>query len=307
MICILALVVFGIMGLFSATHRTIAKEAFDCVFRRITLRPCTSGFDQKMKGKIVGKLINKSPKAARFVNKRFELLSWIMVAIFFISMAYSAIGGYNYYIYGNCNGPNEEGFCIFDPLGGNSKISGAQNEELCLSEPPNPKQLSLENIDLSLFSTYNRDAENTVVFIGCYSCPYTREAYPDIKKLADNDDVNFVFAHLEVKESTYYISNILNCINNIDEQKFIEFNDELFNLESTTLKDENEILKVIEKLGFDKDAVKECSYLNETIALSAKQALEIQKTGVYGTPTLFVNGEAVVGPKPYRVYSRLLN
>jgi len=30
------------------------------------------------------------------------------------------------------------------------------------------------------------------------------------------------------------------------------------------------------------------------------------KTGVYGTPTVFVNGEPIVGPKPYRVYERLL-
>ena len=66
MICILAMVVFGIMGIFSASHRKLAKEAFDCVFRMITFRPCNSTFDQRMKGKIVGKLINKSPRMSGF-------------------------------------------------------------------------------------------------------------------------------------------------------------------------------------------------------------------------------------------------
>jgi hypothetical protein len=114
MICILAMVVFGILGLFSATHRPLAKEAFDCVFRRLTLRPCNSGFDQKMKGKIVGKLLTRSPRSARFVNKNFEILSWIMVAIFFISMIYSGMAVYNIGVHGTCTPENPE-MCAFTP------------------------------------------------------------------------------------------------------------------------------------------------------------------------------------------------
>jgi len=114
MICIIALVVFGIMGIFSATHRQLAKEAFDCVFRMVTLRPCNSSFDQKMKGKIVGKLLTKSPKSAAFVHKHFSLLSWIMVAIFFISMIYSGIAIYNIGVHGTCT-PETPEQCIFTP------------------------------------------------------------------------------------------------------------------------------------------------------------------------------------------------
>jgi len=29
----------------------------------------------------------------------------------------------------------------------------------------------------------------------------------------------------------------------------------------------------------------------------------VDKTGFYGTPTIFINGKAFVGPKPYRVYA----
>ncbi len=73
MFCLIALIVFSILGIFSATHRKLAKEAFDCVFRRITLRPCNTGFDQKIKGKIIGKLLNKSPKLAKGVQSLHEL------------------------------------------------------------------------------------------------------------------------------------------------------------------------------------------------------------------------------------------
>ena len=60
MFCLIALIIFSILGIFSATHRQLAKEALDCVFRRVTLRPCNTGFDKKVKGKVIGKLLNKS-------------------------------------------------------------------------------------------------------------------------------------------------------------------------------------------------------------------------------------------------------
>ena len=49
MICILALIVFGILGIFSAKYREFAREAFKCVSLRVTLRKCESRFDEQMK------------------------------------------------------------------------------------------------------------------------------------------------------------------------------------------------------------------------------------------------------------------
>lgn len=119
MICILALVVFGVLAIFSASYRPLAKEAFDCVFRRITLRKCESGLDVRMKSKVVGKLMNRSPALARGVHKNFEIISWIFVIIFFVSLIYSGIAVYNIVVYDNCNGPvDENGFCIITGNGG---------------------------------------------------------------------------------------------------------------------------------------------------------------------------------------------
>ena len=56
MICFVALAVFAVMGLFSAKYRPYAKEAFDCVFRRLTLRKCESGLDKRIKSKLTGKI-----------------------------------------------------------------------------------------------------------------------------------------------------------------------------------------------------------------------------------------------------------
>ena len=76
MFCIVAFIVLSILGIFSAANRRLAKEALDCVLRRITFRPCNTGFDEKMKAKILGKVIMRSEKLASFINKRFEILAW---------------------------------------------------------------------------------------------------------------------------------------------------------------------------------------------------------------------------------------
>jgi hypothetical protein len=113
MICVLALVVFAVLSIFSAKYRSIAKEAFNCVFLRITLRPCDTGFDKKMKMKIVGKLMRKNKKAAGVVFKYFEALSWGFTILFFASLIIASQGLYNLAVYGTCDPVTN--VCIFTP------------------------------------------------------------------------------------------------------------------------------------------------------------------------------------------------
>jgi hypothetical protein len=112
-VCIIAFVVLAVMGIFSAKYRVYAKESGRCVFRMATLRPCDTDFDQKVKSKITTKLMTKSPKAAGFVYKRFNVISWIFVVIFFVSIALTANAVYNLAIYGTCD--PYTGDCIFNP------------------------------------------------------------------------------------------------------------------------------------------------------------------------------------------------
>ncbi|MFH0890113.1 MAG: hypothetical protein V1836_03155 [Candidatus Aenigmatarchaeota archaeon] len=101
-LCIVALVVFSILGIWSVPYRRLAKEAFECVFRMITLRPCVTKLDEKIKSKIVARLMGRSGSLARFVYKHFKTLSWIFTVAFFGSMAYSALSIYNLIVFGSC-------------------------------------------------------------------------------------------------------------------------------------------------------------------------------------------------------------
>ena len=117
MICIIALPVFLILGIFSLKYRILAKEAFDCVFRAVTFRKCRSNLDQRIKTKVTGKILKYHPGAARFVFRNFELLSIIFTILLVVSTIFSAIGIYNYVAFGNCNGPGSTALCIFNPAG----------------------------------------------------------------------------------------------------------------------------------------------------------------------------------------------
>jgi len=118
-ICIIALAVFAILGIFSAKYRKLAKEAADCTFKKLTLKPCDTGLDIRLKSHLTAKLMNH-PKTAKFVHNNFDMLMSVLFIIMIASMAatgyYGIIGVYNYAQFGNCNGENSDGFCAFEAI-----------------------------------------------------------------------------------------------------------------------------------------------------------------------------------------------
>jgi len=103
MICIFAAIVFGILGIFNLSYRRLAREAWKCVLRRMTFRPCNAEFSLKLRINVVGAIFRRSQKAAAVINKYFELLSWIVIILFLVTTIYTSIGVYNYVRYQTCS------------------------------------------------------------------------------------------------------------------------------------------------------------------------------------------------------------
>ncbi len=107
MICVVALVVFAVLSLISAKYRK-----------------CTTSFDKKMKMKITTRVAKVNKPLGGFVFKNFEVLSWIVTFLMIISLIWSAWVGfsglYNWYYYGNCNGPDSGDLCALNNLIGAS-------------------------------------------------------------------------------------------------------------------------------------------------------------------------------------------
>jgi uncharacterized protein YqhQ len=112
-ICIVALLVFSVLSIWSAKYRNLAKQAFRCVLRMVTFRPCDVQLETKIKTKVTAKLM-VVPALARFFYKNFKVISWAFTIAFFVSLAYSAYGIYNLVVYGSCN---PGGTCVITSVG----------------------------------------------------------------------------------------------------------------------------------------------------------------------------------------------
>ncbi|HTX78617.1 MAG TPA: thioredoxin domain-containing protein [Longilinea sp.] len=301
MFCIVAFVVLSILGIFSATNRQLAREALDCVLRRVTFRPCTTGFDEKMKAKILGKVINYSQPVARFLNQYFEALAWTFFLLFLASSIFAVRGLYLFYTTGSCNGLNQAGFCVFDPTGANNQISAAV--ESCSVTPRTASNLTLNGVDMSSFPVLNPDSKDKIVFIGCYDCAYTRETYPIIMSLARHYNASVTFLHYPVKESTDYMSKVSYCAYQQDPSKYWAMNDAFFDTDKATMDNSGFVKTTLTDLGYDYATFQVCMNDPATEKAVQNQLAQIDKTNFYGTPTVSIDGEWFVGPKPYRVYA----
>ncbi len=301
MFCIVAFIILGILGIFSATSRELAKEALNCVFRRVTLRPCDTGFDEKMKAKILGSVITRSETAARVLNKNFELLSWVFFLLMLGSALWAVRGSYLFYVTGSCSGLNQPGFCIFDPKGKNSEVSTISGT--CRLKPSTLTDLTLKGVDLTLFPALNTGSKDKIVMIGCYGCDYSRRVYPIIKDLAARSNANFTFLAYPVKVKTDLMTRLGRCVYQRDPAGYWKLNDILFAADKANLDDNAYARKIVTGLGLDSAGIDRCVNAPATEDLVKKQLDEVTKTNFYGTPTIFINGKVFVGPKPYRVYA----
>lgn len=88
-LCLVALVVFSVMSIWSAKYRRLAKEAFKCVTKTLMLSPCDMAFEQKVKAKVTAKLLNISPTLARGFYQNFRIFVGIYRHFLCITIHYS--------------------------------------------------------------------------------------------------------------------------------------------------------------------------------------------------------------------------
>ncbi len=108
MFCIAAFIVFCILGIFSASYRELAKKAWYCVLRRVTLKPCDIGFDEEIKSKLLAKILPKAPWLAKFVMRWGNWIAGIFVFLSIWSLWIVLNSGLNLFVYDTCYPQNAE-------------------------------------------------------------------------------------------------------------------------------------------------------------------------------------------------------
>ena len=108
MFCIAAFIIFGILGIFSASYRTLAKKAWGCVLLKITLKPCDISVQEEIKSRVIGKFILTRPLLGRFVDRWAGAFAWVFVILSAWSLLIVLNSGLNLFVYDTCNPNNPE-------------------------------------------------------------------------------------------------------------------------------------------------------------------------------------------------------
>lgn len=287
-LCIIAFVVFSVMSIFSAKYRPLARKGFECVFRTITMRPCDTGLDEQIKAGLVSGLLKYSPGAAKALNRHFTLFSWIFVLLTVGSLAYAAYGLYNFYAYGNCDGPTATGACILNDLTGDY---GRFSEPTDLIPPT-----ALDGI-----SAGNPNASVKIIEFGCFTCPYTKKAESTMQEILQeyNGSVYYVFKPFPLPNHNYSFeaARAVLCANR--QGKEAELRAEIFDQQEVCAANGAlAIKKLANQSGLNMTQFDQCYDSNETGAELATYVAEGKAAHIYATPTFFINGKPLVGPKP---------
>jgi len=223
-----------------------------------------------------------------------------------VSGVYSIRGVYNYWAWGNCNGANTGGFCAFDPQGEHNKTSVVE-EGSCVDSELAIKNLNLSGVDLDQYPVkIIEGAKQEMVVIGCYNCEYTRKSWDMFKTIATKKGVNLRYIHFPTKPETKGLLTYDECLYQLDESKYWLWVDQLFSQDPAINATETETKALLKEVGYEVDEVLACVQNVETQKEAERKYQEIKQTGLYGTPTVWINNVPVVGPKPARVYERLL-
>ena len=108
MFCIAAFIILGILAIFSAKYRRMARQAWSCVARRLTLRPCDTNFKDEVKNRLLAPIALKKPRLMKAANIGIELAAFLLVVLTIWSLYTVVKSGLNLYVYGTCNPSNSE-------------------------------------------------------------------------------------------------------------------------------------------------------------------------------------------------------
>lgn len=322
MLCFLGLLVLAMLALFSARYRPLAREAFDCVFRRLTLRKCTTSLDKRVKAMVTGRLVASHPGAARLLHRHLETLAWLFVVLVVGSTANLGYGFYNYYRYGNCNGPAGTGFCVFDPSGKRRPYGGVatghRGETVTPGDGGNP-------------ALGPAGALVTIIEFGSYTCPYTRASEPVARDIVRQhaDEVRLIFRHFPLDGlDMLRAGGAISCEDSSSvtlrrpEAPAGAPNDHAGATRAAIAADcagaQGRFWEYHQRLAASSDAIVSCAGLIElTRGLGVDEAAFAScladpamrehvrrdfedgvKAGIYGTPTFFIDGSPLVAPSP---------
>jgi hypothetical protein len=285
------MILFAFLGIFSAYYRVLAKEAFKCAFG--LSEGCSTNLDKRFKIKVVAKLSRISPMLAKFTLRNFKVISYCFVVLVLLLTSYLGYAGYNFYRYGNCNGPGSGEFCMFDI---NAKYSSITS---CNADTGDAK---CNGLNEGLF--VKTGSGRKVYLFYSYNCNKSKDVYYKLKALQKSHNLSIVYVPIPTINNTI-LNQLSYCVFKIDGMKrFDEYNNLMFQKANKLAigKSINSLalIKTLSSKGFNIEKYSNC--LNSEIFNNQSKNLKL--LSIPGTPIVYIKYKDLIllGDKPKRVY-----
>ena len=188
------------------------------------------------------------------------------------------------------------------------------------SQPTSPNQPAAAPAKLDVDAGHlqvlgNKNAKVTLVEFADFRCPFCERWFKDVKSnlmkdYIDTGKVKFAFRHFAfLGQQSTWAAEASECAN--EQNNFWGYHDYLYNnqaLESNLeYYSKDNLIKYAGIVGLDTDKFASCLNSDKYAKAVADDLAGGQKAGVNGTPSVFVNGQILVGAQPYASLKTLID
>lgn len=158
----------------------------------------------------------------------------------------------------------------------------------------------------------SEDAEVTMVMFEDYQCPFCGRfettAYPQIvDEYVESGDLEIVWMDYPLDRHPWAMAaaEINRCIHEEDGDAFWTVKDRVYENQDSMDRSnvEDRMLSWAEDEGVDREAVASC-YANDEMVDDIED--DIRQGGQLGTPTVYINGQEIVGAQPFQNYQSVI-
>jgi protein-disulfide isomerase len=181
------------------------------------------------------------------------------------------------------------------------------------TEPPSNAEVEINSDDHVLGDP---NAPITIVEFSDFQCPFCRSFYKDTYQqikdnYVDSGDARIIYKHfpLPFHPAAAISAQASECAS--EQDLFWEMHDKIFDEQipfgnGTIEYGETELKKWASEIGVDTDQFNQCLDSGKYDSLVSDNEAHGTTLGVSGTPTVFINGQRIVGAQPYSVFEQII-
>lgn len=199
MLCILVfiifLILFPIFGIFSKDYRILFKKAWECAFKKVTLKPCDVNFGDEVKNRVLSKIAFRFPRVAKFIDKTSTIWALAFVLLSVWSLLYVVNAGLNLWVYDTCDPVTGESCALGGEACGVGTNSAPTILETLSRVPDRLRSWNAKEFTTSRSSYYNSFDLNKPVAIEVIDpgCQFCKKLWANIKEAGFENTYNLTY------------------------------------------------------------------------------------------------------------------